>query len=205
MLSQEWGQGDLLVSAYSHCLSFPILHHGSNCESQTVFKANYTSIQGKIWHCGDVQWNPYRQIKKLVGACIELMGSLRFHASIPSVYVGAKSFKCVKFRLRVHKLSFSEEIQWNLWITQAITLTRIICYYITITQIITLDTGWCATAAGFLKDQTHWAINFHLHHFLNTKQLWCYSSWQPRGSRCAGESRGCSSAERAHVVPSLQF
>lgn len=77
------GQGDLLVSAYSHGLSFHILHHGDSFESRTVSRANYTSIQGKVltlWRCA-VE-SPQAD-HKLERAYIELMWSLRFHSFIP--------------------------------------------------------------------------------------------------------------------------
>lgn len=54
MLSQEWFQGDLPMSAYSHCLSFHALYHGNNFETRAVSTARNTSTYGKVlalWKC----------------------------------------------------------------------------------------------------------------------------------------------------------
>ena len=91
------GQGDLLVSAYSHGLSFHILHHGNHFESRTVCRANFTSIQGKVltlWRCAVK--SPQAD-HRLEGVCIELVVSeISCIYSFSLVYVEAKSFKFVK-------------------------------------------------------------------------------------------------------------
>lgn len=58
-------QGDLLVSAYSHCLSFHILHHEMTLNLEQSLRLITQASGGKFGLCGDVQWNPHRQVTNL--------------------------------------------------------------------------------------------------------------------------------------------